>query len=182
MIANYGGMNIDAAGNREFPGSGGMVGGLSAPGKNYAYLLGAGSEYHSFTPQSSNAILPYDIPPDIPPPSDFPNQAPEPQQVPVPVPTIPWTPTPTTPTTTTPGDQTPPTTTTPTTTQPSTTVMDIIKQLIQGGGSGSGKQEPVYLFTPAQPVQSSGGISMMNIIVLAGLAVAAWFAYTKWVK
>lgn len=54
MIGSLGGATIDSDGNRNYPGSGGAVGGLSFPGGNWAYFGGAGAMYNRFTPNNSN--------------------------------------------------------------------------------------------------------------------------------
>lgn len=54
MIGSLGGATVDSDGNRNYPGSGGAIGGISFPGGNWAYFSGAGSEYNRFTPNNSN--------------------------------------------------------------------------------------------------------------------------------
>jgi hypothetical protein len=88
----------------------------------------------------------------------------------------------------------PSTTTTPVppdgiTTTPTTTVPDavggLISQILQGGSSLSGflTQSPLYVFTPQANVSNEGGFAMnRNIIVLIALAIAGYFAYTKFLK
>lgn len=57
MIGSQGGALINDRGDRYYAGAGGAVGGLSAPGRNYAYLVGSGaSEYHRFTPVLTESV------------------------------------------------------------------------------------------------------------------------------
>lgn len=70
MIASLGGAIVNDDGSRSYPGSGGLVGGLSFEGANYSKLTGAGYSYNRFTPQTVvgrfNALLDYEIPVDTP--------------------------------------------------------------------------------------------------------------------
>jgi hypothetical protein len=76
-------------------------------------------------------------------------------------------------------------TTTPTTTAVPDAVGGLISQILQGGSSLSGflTQSPLYVFTPQANVSNEGGFAMnRNIIVLIALAIAGYFAYTKFLK
>lgn len=53
MIASLGGAIVRDDGSRNYPGSGGLVGGLSEDGGNWAYFSGAGKQYNRFTPQNT---------------------------------------------------------------------------------------------------------------------------------
>ena len=53
MIASLGGAVVLKDGTRIHSGSGGMVGGLSMEGANWAYWSGAGKSYNKFTPSSN---------------------------------------------------------------------------------------------------------------------------------
>ena len=50
IVQKYGGGYVGADGSRDYPSSGGYVGGLSAPGANWARAGGAGASYHTFIP------------------------------------------------------------------------------------------------------------------------------------
>jgi hypothetical protein len=52
MIASYGGLEIKADGSRSYPGSGGMVGGLSFPFAGTSRFTGAGKAYYTFIPSN----------------------------------------------------------------------------------------------------------------------------------
>lgn len=53
MIASFGGAEVSKDGTRNYSGSGGLVGGLSFKGGNWAYFAGAGREYNRFTPNNA---------------------------------------------------------------------------------------------------------------------------------
>lgn len=57
MIANFGGAEVDADGTRNYPGSGGMIGGLSFPNAGMSNFTGAGKSYERFTPYNTQFRL-----------------------------------------------------------------------------------------------------------------------------
>ncbi len=192
MIASYGGAIIDSKGNRVFPGSGGMVGGLSEPGKNYSYILGGGSQYNSFTPREN--LDPRDPgdgdPCDLDPRSPFcgggggggrvcpgdPGCPPiDPPPIDPPPPTCPGDPScppiyPHDPVC--PGDPSCPPEVIP------GGITGIIQRLL--GATPLNNSGPVYLFTP-QPGEAAaaGGLDMKNLAIIAVIGLIAWFAYSK---
>ncbi len=52
MIASFGGAEVKKDGTRTYPGSGGLIGGLSFDGANYSNFTGAGKYYNRFTPSN----------------------------------------------------------------------------------------------------------------------------------
>lgn len=181
MIASHGGAIVTKDGGRVIPGSGGMVGGLSLPGRNNAWIGGAGEKYETFTPVYNESIPgPNEYPPENP--RDYPAPLPgptEPQPGP-PLPQLPGEPGPTTPTPTTPGG------TIPGTGRPIIdqgevkTIMDRILETF-GQRTRLKTEGPLYLFTPAQPAQpgSGSGVNMRSIVMIGAVAAVAWFAYKK---
>lgn len=179
MIGSLGGTIIDKQGNRVTPGAGGAVGGLSAPGRNYGYLVGAGGDaYYRFTPTQNMSIQP---------PND-PGNCPNPPCIP---PIIVDPPPPGGPTIDPPPPPPPPPTgggvdcTTgncngrddEATTQ--ATIFSIFSSLLKGNGIPQRtNQGPIYLFTPGQ-ASSGGGVNMKMILLVAIVAAAGWFAYKK---
>lgn len=79
MIASLGGAVVSAKGDRNYPGSGGYVGGLSMRGGNWAYFTGAGHSYNKFTPMTTSALpAPEPNPnPEYPNYPNYPQQSPE---------------------------------------------------------------------------------------------------------
>ncbi len=197
MIASQGGAIIDSKNNRTYPGSGGFVGGLSLPGRNNAWIGGAGEVYNSFTPDSSVYIptLPGDggsgsdctycrlDTPGMPQGPSGPGSGPGPgSELPTTgnVPQGPGT-------TQTPGTGTTAPTPTPTVNQFPDVVRDTINRLIDGLGMRRTRVNdsggPLFLYTPQQPqAGGSGGLDMRSLIVWGALIGAGWFAYKKWVK
>lgn len=181
MIASYGGAIIDRYGNREFIGSGGAVGGLSAPGRNYSYMLGAGEVYNSFTPKDAGPGYDNNIePPHGPcpldtycPPVDYPPIEPPP-------------PTPTPPGGTTTGGTTLPCVGrscggVPTVGGIKDGLSDLITGLLGAGPkAAAGSSGPVYLFTPQPGESTVGGIGMKQLLVLVVIGVAGWFLVKKY--
>lgn len=167
MIASYGGMEIDSKGNRNFAGSGGMIGGLSFPNAGLAKWAAVGNGYYRFTP--ANAV-----------PSRTPN-IPQPTEIPtVPSPT---NPNPTSPTTSEPkggvvtnclwGDcsgNVPPMSILP------KSILDIL-----GISDRTKLDAPPRLFQ-FNPETGSNAMNVKPLILLAIVAVVGYFIYTKFIK
>ena len=167
MIASYGGMEIDSKGNRNFAGSGGMIGGLSFPNAGLAKWAAVGNGYYRFTP--ANAV-----------PSPTPN-IPQPTEIPtVPSPT---NPNPTSPTTSEPkgvvvtnclwGDcsgNVPPMSILP------KSILDIL-----GISDRTKLDAPPRLFQ-FNPETGSNAMNVKPLILLAIVAVVGYFIYTKFIK
>ncbi len=191
MIASQGGAIIDSKNNRTYPGSGGFVGGLSLPGRNNAWIGGAGEVYNSFTPDSSVWIP--EVPgdggggdsctycrfdtPNMPQGPGGPGSGPTPQEVPT---------TTTTPTTTG-GTTAPAPVETPPIFIPPDIIRDTVNRLIDGLGMRRTRVNdsggPLFLYTPQQPqAGGSGGLDMRSLIIWGAVIGAGWFAYKKWVK
>lgn len=188
MIASLGGQIVDSNNNRTIPGAGGYVGGLSLPGRNNAWIGGAGEAYNSFTPDTSNNNpIPMEIPGGEPctlcrqtePGQNYPtypgNGEPFPAPSEVPGPT----------TTTTPGGttQTPPVETPPIFVPPDV-IRDTINRLLDGIGMNRTRVNdsggPLFLYQPATPqAGSSGGLNMQSLLVWGAIIVGGWFVYKK---
>lgn len=195
-IANYGGAIISENGDMNFPGSGGMVGGLSAPGKGNSYLGGAGAEYQIFTPSNGprpRITFPGGGSMDPPTTADQPPIYVEPGSGTggtggTGTPGGPTVINPPVGTTPTPGGTVVPPNSTmqdpfsagPTTGTPNATIIEIVRNLMgrtreQVTGSG-----PVYLFAPQPGGESNGGFAMKQILVLGALAFGGFWLYKKY--
>ncbi len=180
MIRSLGGGVILKDGSVSYPGSGGTVGGLSEPGRNYAYIMGAGQQYFRTDPRVNSSIITPDLPPDDNPPGPGPN-----------------------------GPGTPPIqpnggagggsigngggspTVTPTGSgcsfgncgdrgRISGGVMEVIQSLLSSNPNKRDIGGPVYLFTP-QPgaAAGGGGVSPQMILIVGAIGAAGYFAYKK---
>lgn len=208
MIASLGGAEVASDGARNYPGSGGMIGGLSFPGGNWAYWGGAGKMYNRFTPNDTNwkgtigttngeqcedcgggpgVPLPS---PEEPPVEEYPQWIPG---TPLPQP---QTTTPTTPTTTTTIPVPVPTVPTgggvlncvqdcdnPTgiPSQTNGTILQAIQAILAGVSPRTAVQSipPLFSFNPP----SAGGGSQMNtksLVVIGALIFGAFFLYKKY--
>lgn len=177
MIASYGGMEIDSKGNRNFAGSGGMIGGLSFPNAGLAKWAAVGNGYYRFTP--ANAV-PSPTPniPELPNPN-FPY--PQPTEIPtIPSPT---NPSPTNPTTSGPkggvvtnclwGDCSG---NVPTISILPKSILDLL-----GISDRTKLDAPPRLFQ-FNPETGSNTMNVKPLILLAIVAVVGYFIYTKYVK
>jgi hypothetical protein len=187
MIASLGGAEVSSSGARNYPGSGGMVGGLSFEGGNWAYWGGAGKMYNRFTPsyapQQPNNMVP--IEPTVPE---------EPEPLPPCAPFC-WTPTtplpPETPTT----PNTPSPTEVPTggtfdcvqdcdspTEIPTQTPAGILSyiQALLAGAPRTAVQSIPPLFSFAPPTASNGGLPMQQLLIVGALIFGAYFLYKKY--
>ena len=152
MIASLGGAQVSKDGTRNYPGSGGMVGGLSFPGGNWAYWGMAGPNYNRFTPIGTNESICLDCEPNLPAPT-YP-QEPAPPEYP------PWLP---------PGVPLPfPTTTTPTTspTQIPTTAPGGGNIPCSGRDCGGAPNGPTEI--PVEPGSVPGILSTLQQLLTAG--------------
>ena len=171
MIASYGGATIDANGNRNFPGSGGMVGALSEPGRGNSYIGGAGPVYYQFTPghREENPGPPVDncltgicdppgpiFPPPPPPPPGDPNEPPPG------VPCIGGS-----------CDPLPPEVGTG-------TIGNLLNGLLRRNTPDQNTSGPVYLFTP-QPGETGGGpaIDPKTVLLFGAVVIAGIVVYKK---
>lgn len=201
MIGSMGGMELDASNNRDWPGSGGMVGGVTPTSRNYSWALGVGEKYNTFTPSPMNILPPiiddgcvYCRDPEFPSPlPDYPSDpgypggggGPLPAPVPTPTPTPSPTPTPDpVPTNDPPGGPVVGGTPLPTDPLPGT-VGSLIERLLEGIGLRQGVQsQPLNIFQPAQPAapqQSTGGaMNMRSLVVLAVLGFVGFWLYKKY--
>ena len=193
-IANYGGAVVSVNGDRDYPGAGGTVGGLSAPGKGNAYIGGAGAEYNTFTPAViSDQVMVSGIAsfPGGPRPRSSSSEQVEPPIIlspndPPPGPIITPPSTPTTPTTPTGGcigcnNQTAsdPTGTFSSTATTNPTIMEIVRNLLGRTRDPATGNGPVYLFSP-QPGEANGGFPMKQIMILGALAFGGFWLYKKY--
>lgn len=183
MIASYGGMTIDKDGNRDFAGAGGAVGALSAPGRNYAYIMGAGPSYERFTPTPQGENVHPPIEPSCLPGDDYCWHPPIDPDPPVggcvgsgcpPVDPPPNDP-PTSGGCSVPGactDREP---------EIDPTLGSLINRLLGSGLKSRDSSGPVYLFT-SQPGTSGGGFDLKKIGIIAALAFGGWWLYNKYGK
>lgn len=171
MIASMGGLIVDAENNRKIPGSGGMIGGYTPTKRNVAWIAGAGEVYNQFTPSADGGRREVELFDPIDPPIDSGGGDPI------------YT-----------GPVDPPTGGTPTTPTTGTTktgepiklppiVETTITKLLEGVGftRTAGGNQPLYLYTPAQPQaeNASGGVNMRSILMLAAVGAVGYFLYKR---
>lgn len=180
MIKSLGGGIVLKDGSIAYPGSGGTVGGLSEPGRNYAYIMGAGAEYYRTDPRLNSSIITPDLPPDDNPPGPGPNGPGGPPIQPnggagggsIGN-----------------GGGTPIVTATGSDCRfnncgdrgrVSGGISDLVQTLLSSNPNKRELGGPVYLFSP-QPGAAGGsaGISPVMVLAVAGLGVVGWFAYKR---
>ena len=189
MIGSLGGAIVDSNGARNYPGSGGLVGGLSFPGGNWAYFGGAGAMYNRFTPSVSNTHIPLEEPttgaqPPIVEPGTGTGGTGG-----TGTPNYPGSGNPA-PTNTGSGTIIPPGSTSyvnepstyiPVEPIPTSTIMDIINGLLAPGGrTNVASLPPLYSFNPF--TNESGSVDMQKILIIGALLIAVYFAYTKFIR
>jgi hypothetical protein len=205
MIASFGGAVIDENNNRIIPASGGYIGSNDITGAGYAWIAGAGRRYYSFTPTQGvvsalSDFSDYRLPepntdsplPQFPDYPNFPTQLPNDYPTaPLPTPTN----TPQTPQTPTNIPQTPQTPQTPTNTPPVQTppilpdlptqidpIIKTAKELFSGLLPKGLTSTPLYVYNPPRPAETTSNVSIMPFVLLAGLGIAGFIVYKRFVK
>jgi hypothetical protein len=199
MIASFGGAVIDENNNRVIPASGGYIGSNDITGAGYAWIAGAGRHYYSFTPTQgvvsaisdfSDYRLPepnIDSPlpqlPDYPLPQ-FPDYPTTPLPIPTNTPQTPQTPqtptnTPQTPTNTPPAETPPILPDIPKEIDP---IIKTVKELFSGLLPKGLTSTPLYVYNPPRPAETTNNVSIMPFVLLAGLGIAGFVVYKRFVK